>query len=1198
MSPTSARRHSAILLQLVRKYPHKKDSIWLLVVLSLFCFSACRPIHQARNDELNEQAYAFHYRNLDSTAFYARQALTSAGRDNDVHAEALNHLAFVHIMRMEYQQACLLLDSISRLTDNQLELLIANIQQMRLCQRQSRNKDFYEYERKAKQSLQRIEHDGSMLSPHQQRRLLYARSEYAIVSSTYYYYAKQEKASIDALNVVSEEELRGDTAQLINYLYQIGAGGVIVQGSTSSIFQQEWDILMKCYRLSRQASLPFWEANTLQALSEHLYQNQYGDQLMADNPADIRLLNIDQMPPTHLAGYLAQRSLEMFVKYGDVYQMAGAFRSLAACYWNIGDFPAAIQCLEQALHNDEAILQAPDLVMSLHEQLSLSYSAIDNKPQSDVNRNAYLDLQKATRQDSHLEARAEQLRHSSHQLNVWIVAVMLMILVVIVSIFVFSYLRRQKNRKQSLSKLLQPLQEWKNDNMVVIRELNDKCEEIEEALQLQLVGLDKGKRRYMENRAKQFLVNSVTPFIDRILHEINRLQQDDCSAEVRAERFAYMTELTDRINDYNQVLTSWIQLQQGQLSLHIESFPLQELFDIMKRSRASFRMRQVELVVEDTDAVVKADRILTLFMLNTLSDNARKFTSQGGSVTISAHVEDSYVEISVVDTGKGIPSEQLSDIFNHKIHGGHGFGLMNCKGIIDKYRKVSQLFSVCKIDAESRVGEGSRFFFRLPVGAMRKRAGSLSRALLCGALLLSSTVASAISLPSEKHLDFPNVPSQCVDSVYQCNVTHRFADALSFASEALYLLNDSYKESHPGGIDTLCITSQNSLKPADLLWLRDSIRMDFSMLLFLRNEIAVAALAQHDWQMYRYNNSLYTQLYKELSADRTLGAYVEQMQQSEQNKNVAIALLFLLLVVLLVAYYILYYRHLLYYRFCEERIEEINAMLLSEHHPESAMPSPSEQLAALDKAMNVSSYEPLPAELQSIVDEIRQTLQLAAQTDEQHRMTLEMAQDQLRQTEYESQKLYVANNVLDNCLSALKHETMYYPSRIAQLVESMKEQFVPEDTLQQLSEVASYYRELHALLAEQAMRQLSDVRIHPATVSLSQLGITFNNIAVLGDKAMLQYMFELIGRLSEKKFFSSSISENAPKYVIINISMPQLAYRDFFTPSLDNIPLLIVRQIVRDHSEASHLRGCGVVAVAQDGGTVFSIKLPRSISSS
>ncbi len=37
---------------------------------------------------------------------------------------------------------------------------------------------------------------------------------------------------------------------------------------------------------------------------------------------------------------------------------------------------------------------------------------------------------------------------------------------------------------------------------------------------------------------------------------------------------------------------------------------------------------------------------------------------------------------------------------------GSGFGLMNCKGIIEKYKKTNELFRVCVFDVESESGKG------------------------------------------------------------------------------------------------------------------------------------------------------------------------------------------------------------------------------------------------------------------------------------------------------------------------------------------------------------------------------------------------------------------------------------------------------------------------------------------------------------
>ena len=1145
----------------------------LLFLLSLISFIACTSSNREEVDRLNEASYDYHYKSLDSTQQYALKALSFSDGYTDGRAEAQNNLAFVNIARMNYVAAKKQLDSVLQATDNQIELLVANIQQMRLCQRGAQNKDFYDYQEKASRALRRINEDRDQLDAHQQRRMVYAESEFAIVTSTYYYYVGQMHASADALNRIDPNgEIQKDTAQYLNYLYQIGAGGVIDNGTKEEIAQLEWDYLIRCYLLSQRSGELYWEANALQAMSEHMFEAESRDQLIADNLPAMKYVNVDNMPDTLLAGYLAQKSLEMFADYGDVYQIAGAYRTLAQCYWAIGDYHSSILCLEDALHKDNAILQAPDLVASIRERLSLTYSAIDDKTNSDRNRNIYLDMQKRTRQDSELEARAEQLNRSSAQLNLMIIAVVLMIVVVALSIFFFDYLRRRKDRNKPLHELLKPMQEWQQNNESYLGELAEREEELNETLALNKINIEKNKRRNVENRAKIFLVNSITPLIDRIINEVKRLKGSNEAETVKKERLTYMAELTDKINDYNNVLTQWIKLQQGQLSLHIESFRMQELFNIVQRSRMSFRLKGIDLRVLPTDAVVKADRILTLFMINTIADNARKFTPSGGVVTISANEaagnEEAagYVEVSIEDTGQGIDETELSDIFDHKVSGGHGFGLMNCKGIIEKYRKVSKIFSVCSLTAESKVGEGSRFAFRLPTGVVH--------AMLCLLSVVLTTLPcqlTASTLASDFKYD-----DAYVDSVYECNVRHAFSQALVYADSAIASVNQQVKY---GTHAPLMLFDNTAREPAEISWHRDSVAADYSMLLFLRNEIAVAALAAHNWPLYTYNNKVYTQLYKEVTADRTLGEYVKTMQRSEVNKNIAIMLLVLLLIAIVVAYYLLYYRHQLYFRFCMERVENINDMLLSEHSDEEKLATLNRQMADADR---------FPSELQDIVTKIHSALVQSVDNTNSQRTSIELAEDECRRAEYEDQKLYVSNNVLDNCLSTLKHETMYYPSRIRQVVDEVNTSSSSElsDTqVQALDELVMYYKELYSILSAQAMRQVESIKHDCRPFELYGMN-------VVGEEDMIRYLFEILQRQSGDKTLTVTATAKDRRYADFRIEMPHLAHREFFVPSIQNIPFLICRQIVRENSEQTNRRGCGIVAVPREqGGTSFSVVL-------
>ena len=1056
--------------------------LWLFILSTLIISACSRPDRQTV-DKLNTQSYAYHYRNLDSAEVYARRAGDLSDGYPTGRAEALNNLAFVHIVRMQYDEAEQLLNEAIETSDNQVQQLIAYVQQMRLCQRRSRNREFHEYRELADKAIRRIDEERSLLSPHDQRCLLYAETEYAIVNSTYYYYVGLERQSIEALRRIHPNEVMRDTAQYLNYMYNIGAGGIITEGSQQEINQQEFDHLMRCFLLARHADMPFFAANALEALSEHLVEPEYRIQLVEDNLPAMKFLNPDRVDDDMLAGYLAESALYLFETYGDVYQIAGAYRTLASCYRQIGDYESALYNLEQAL-SDSAIYQAPDLVASIREQLSVAYAAMDNKPQSDYNRNLYLDLQETTRQDRQLEARASQYEKTAVQLNLMIAAVIAAILLLLFSLWLFSHM----NRKHS--------QENPDDNLF---------EQKREELAAQLLRVESSERRNLEQRAKISLVNSITPFIDRILHEVHTPKKGDMD---------YVHELTDQINDYNDVLTYWIQLRQGELSLKIESFPLQSLFDILAKGRTSFQMKGVDFQVAPTSAVVKADKVLTLFMLNTLSDNARKFTEQGGRVSVSAVEGDDYVEIAVEDTGKGMSSDQLDHLFDTKpiiddlstlnsplsTVRSHGFGLLNCKGIIEKYRKLSQIFSVCTIAATSKLGQGSRLMFRLPKGVLR---------LL---LLLFTFHFSLFTFASDSLAK----ASAYADSAYFSNINGTYERTLLFADSCRYYLNEHHRAQYPRDRYLLRDMGNLSLLAPEIKWFHDSVKTNYQIILDMRNESAVAALALHEWQLYNYNNRIYTQLFKELSADNTLGDYCRTMQQSQTNKTIAIILLMLILLTLIPAYYLLYYRHRLYDRFLKEQ---------------------------------------------------------QRQTD------LELLDDELRKAEFESNSLHVSNAVLDNCLSALKHETMYYPSRIRQLLDA--------GDIDSLDEVTAFYRELYGVLSQQAMREVEHAKLHLKPIRKG-------DVTILGDENMIRYLLEILRKQSKAPM---SFSQKDDQYVELRVPMPSLKLSDdeaanLFTPSKEHIPFLLCRQIVRDHGEATNRRACGIRAEIIDAVTTIIVTLP------
>ena len=137
----------------------------------------------------------------------------------------------------------------------------------------------------------------------------------------------------------------------------------------------------------------------------------------------------------------------------------------------------------------------------------------------------------------------------------------------------------------------------------------------------------------------------------------------------------------------------------------------------VEAQRAVAALKGIELVVEPVSAglQVYADLAAAQAVLRNLLGNALKFTAPGGRVTIGARAAAGMAEISVEDTGVGIPESRLAGLFvvapNRSTTGtageaGTGLGLILCHDLVER--------SGGRILVESRLGRGSRFTVALP----------------------------------------------------------------------------------------------------------------------------------------------------------------------------------------------------------------------------------------------------------------------------------------------------------------------------------------------------------------------------------------------------------------------------------------------------------------------------------------------------
>ncbi|GAA6404480.1 DUF5113 domain-containing protein [Bacteroides ovatus] len=1405
-------------------------------------------------DSLNGKAYAYRYRSLDSSYKYANEAYRLVNFYKSGKAEASNNLGFCAFMAMDFDRAEALHKEVYKLTKNELELLIADIGLMKICQRTAMNKEFYDYRNSALKRMKRIREESDLFADrHEALRLDYAFTEFFIVSSIYYYYLQQRQEAITSLNRIPEDEALTDTNQLLYYHYIKGSASLVEATKPEDRKMREFDQLYITWRTAVQTNHPYFEGNGLQGLANlmvspnnfELFRTRRGYAL------DQFGFPVDSLLPLRMA----QRALEKFREYNDLYQIAGAYVSIGKYMNEHGRYTEALDTLAKALdcvnqhhmlyyHHaadtldklhvfvegdttytgvpwimQEDVRTVPEWISRIREQLSVSYAGLGMKYASDYNRNIYLDILNYTRQDKELESRYLSLEADSRQMTLVLSLVIVGLVLVVILWWFFN--KRSKIRNQvdverlqriltlcrditssipmnvpliqqgidqlfgkgrlqleipeegkaalvplhrlnrdekALVHVLEPYIVWAADNEQMVEALSDERMQLEKQRYVYEQHIAGNKRQNLIKKACLAIVNGINPYIDRILNEVHKLTERGYidNAKIKKEKYQYIDELVTTINEYNDILALWIKMKQGTLSLNIETFSLNELFELLGKGRRAFEMKNQKLEIEPTTVMVKADRALTLFMINTLAENARKYTPEGGTIKVYARTtEDAYVEISVEDNGRGISEEDVAYIIGEKVYDsrvigmkntadpevlkenkGSGFGLMNCKGIIEKYKKTNDLFRGCVFDVESELGKGSRFYFRLPSG-VRKAMGVL---LLC--LLLPLGMVSCLHDPIPPMLqdgdsivvvtdsayeDLLDVASDYANAAYFANVDENYELALQYIDSAMLFLNEHYEKYARPDRPHRYMKLVGEGTPAEISWWNELFDSDYHVILDIRNEASVAFLALKQLDAYSYNNSAFTDLYKLQGEDQTLEAYCRQLERSNTNKTVGIILCFVLLIVSLVGYYFLYMRKRLQNRLNLEQVLEINqkvfaASLVRPQEQENAEALQREEsmlkeipqrivdeafgsvneLLTIDR-MGIAVYNETTHRLeyasrpgQEMPEMVEQCFSSGKYLSEQHLQAIplmveagsehqcvgvlylerregteqetdrllfelvaryvaivvfnavvklatkyrdiESAHEETRRASWEDSMLHVQNMVLDNCLSTIKHETIYYPNKIKQIVGRLNTQKLSEteerEAVETMTELIEYYKGIFTILSSCASRQLEEVTFRRTVIPVQELldaaGKYFKKLMknrperieleiesmeakVIGDVNQLRFLLEnLIDealtvredgviRLQARKdneyirFLFTDTRREKSVEELNQLFYPNLARMTSGEKGeLRGTEYLVCKQIIRDHDEFAGRRGCRINAEpAEGGGFTVYFTIPR-----
>lgn len=167
-----------------------------------------------------------------------------------------------------------------------------------------------------------------------------------------------------------------------------------------------------------------------------------------------------------------------------------------------------------------------------------------------------------------------------------------------------------------------------------------------------------------------------------------------------------------------QNLLQWSRSQTGRIEYHPQQLDLKNIVqDNVALVHKSAEKKNINLINNiQAELKVNADEDMVNTIVRNLLTNAIKFTNKKGTISINALSKNGFVELSIKDSGVGMNKETVDKLFRldstsstsgTENETGTGLGLILCKEFVEK--------NGGKIWVESEIGNGSTFYFSLPV---------------------------------------------------------------------------------------------------------------------------------------------------------------------------------------------------------------------------------------------------------------------------------------------------------------------------------------------------------------------------------------------------------------------------------------------------------------------------------------------------
>lgn len=246
-----------------------------------------------------------------------------------------------------------------------------------------------------------------------------------------------------------------------------------------------------------------------------------------------------------------------------------------------------------------------------------------------------------------------------------------------------------------------------------------RFEDITEKLKIDKLLQEAKEKAEESSRLKSAFLANMSHEIRTPLNAIVGFSEMICQTDEEEEKQEFMKIISNNNELLLQLIDDILDLSKieaGTMEFTFAPTDINEVMDgICRQMQEKNSSPDVEIIFEEKaeKCVITTDRIRLSQVIINFTNNAMKFTREG-SIRMGYRIDEATDEIYfyVKDTGIGIPADKVDEVFERfvKLNSfakGTGLGLAICRVIVERFGGV--------IGVESKEGEGSCFWFRIPV---------------------------------------------------------------------------------------------------------------------------------------------------------------------------------------------------------------------------------------------------------------------------------------------------------------------------------------------------------------------------------------------------------------------------------------------------------------------------------------------------